>query len=154
MRQIMAFALCALAILTPVLTANGQETSDDTHLGRVLNAVNQRFDAVEKRFDAVEKRIDQRFEELNQRIDQRFDAVGKRLDSAEDRLNLVESKVDHVSGQLSMAMWILTALIALAGLFASIYFALRKRNGEKRVAGAKTKKPYENPQPEYIEGAL
>ena len=161
MKQAAALALCA--ILSSALTVNGQESSSDANLGRVLDAINQRFDDAEKRmdqrFDDFQKYIDQRFEAVNQR----FDEIDQRLDSAETRLNAVESKVDHVSGQLSMAMWIFTALIALAGLFASVYFALRKRKGdapvaggrsENRVAGGESEKPYQNPQPEYVEGAL
>ncbi|MDE0019979.1 MAG: hypothetical protein OXT69_01165 [Candidatus Poribacteria bacterium] len=141
MKQAAALALCA--ILSSALTVNGQEPSVDAHLGRVLDAINQRF-------DDAEKRIDQRFDAINQR----FDAVDKRLGSIETRLNEVESKVDHVSGQLSMAMWIFTALIALGGLFASVYFALRKRKGEDGTAGGKNKNPYQNPQSEYMEGVL
>ena len=132
-------ALCSVTILSPVLAVNGQETSDETHLGRVLDAINQRF-------DDADKRIDQRFDAINQR----FDAIDKRLDSIETRLNEVESKVDHASGQLSMAMWFFMALIAFAG----VYAALRKRKGEARVAGGKKKNPYEDPQPKYVEGTL
>ena len=165
MKQAAALALCA--ILSSALTVNGQETSVDAHLGRVLDAINQRFDdadkrmdqrfdAINQRFDDAQKHINQRFDAVDQRfeaIDQRFDAVDKRLDAVETRLNAVEIKVEHVSGQLSMAMWIFTALIALGGLFASVYFALRKRKSEAPVAGGESEKPYQNPQPEYVEGA-
>ncbi len=134
MKQAAALALCA--ILSSALTVNGQETSVDAHLGRVLDAINQRF-------DDAEKRIDQRFDA----IDQRFEAVDKRLDSIETRLNEVESKVDHVSGQVDMAKWVVMALIALMALMASerISVLVRKFFGRRNTA-------YDSPKHELLEG--
>ena len=127
MKQAAALALCA--ILSSALTVNGQEPSVDAHLGRVLDAINQRFDDADKR------------------MDQRFEAVDKRLDSIETRLNEVESKVDHVSGQMDMAKWLVMALIALMALMASgrISAWIRKLFGRRNTA-------YDSPKHELLEG--